>query len=86
MPDKEVVEAPTQVDPDIERQAKGMGWVPKDKFRGDASKWRPADEYVQRAEEFPQIAKSVIRRYKDTIKRYQQENGAALIQGKKERS
>lgn len=32
----------------IEDQARGMGWVDKDEFKGDPDKWRPAEEFVER--------------------------------------
>lgn len=38
-------------DPALEGRARDMGWVPREEFRGDPSKWRPADEFVQRGEE-----------------------------------
>ena len=34
----------------IEARARAMGWVPKDKFKGDASKWRDAGEFVERGD------------------------------------
>lgn len=35
---------------EIEKQAKEMGWVPQDKFRGDPDKWVDAETYVERGE------------------------------------
>lgn len=40
-----------QVAPEIEARAREMGWVPKDRYRGDPANWRPADEFVRRGEE-----------------------------------
>jgi|CXWL01.1.fsa_nt_gi hypothetical protein len=43
--------APAPETNEIESRAKAMGWVPKEQFRGDDSKWRDADEFVRRGEE-----------------------------------
>lgn len=32
-----------------EEQAREMGWVPKDEWRGDPKRWRPASEFLKRA-------------------------------------
>jgi len=32
----------------VEQEARGMGWVPQDEFRGDPEKWRPANEFLDR--------------------------------------
>lgn len=36
------------VDGDVEAQARRMGWVPREDFRGDAEKWRPARDFLDR--------------------------------------
>ncbi len=41
---------------DVESKARSQGWVSKEEFRGDPSKWRPADEFVKRGEELLPIA------------------------------
>lgn len=33
---------------DMESEAKELGWVPKEEWRGDPDKWRPAEEFVER--------------------------------------
>ena len=40
-----------EVDPAVEREARDMGWVPQDEFRGPEDKWRSADEFVERGRE-----------------------------------
>ena len=44
----------TTVDP-YEAQAREQGWRPKEEFEGDASKWRPAKEFIERGELFGKI-------------------------------
>lgn len=39
-------------DQDIETRAREMGWTPKDEFRGDPEKWRSAEDFVKRGEDF----------------------------------
>jgi len=36
---------------EVESEARQMGWVPEGEFRGDKSKWRSADEFVERGRE-----------------------------------
>jgi len=36
---------------EVEQEAMQMGWVPEEQFRGDKSKWRSADEFVERGRE-----------------------------------
>lgn len=35
---------------EVEQRARNMGWRPREEFRGDASRWLPADEFVERGE------------------------------------
>jgi hypothetical protein len=44
------------VDPVVEK-AKGMGWVPKEEFRGDPERWTEADKFVERGENILPIVK-----------------------------
>lgn len=51
--------APVQHQPagdDVESKARSQGWVPREEFRGDPEKWRPADEFVRRGEELLPVA------------------------------
>jgi hypothetical protein len=32
--------------PSVDEIASRMGWVPKEKFRGEESKWKPADQFI----------------------------------------
>lgn len=34
-------------DPAIEREAQRHGWLPKEKYKGDPTKWKPASEYIE---------------------------------------
>jgi len=37
---------------EVEQKARGMGWLPKEQFRGQPERWIDAEKYVQRGEEF----------------------------------
>lgn len=41
----------------IEEKAKAMGHVPKEEWKGDPEKWRPAEEFVERGENIIPILK-----------------------------
>lgn len=41
----------------IEQEAKAQGWVPQDEFKGDPSKWRSAEEFVERGKQITPILK-----------------------------
>jgi len=56
-----------QVDPEIEKRAEMMGWVPKEQFKGDPNRWRPAEEWVQRTEEMMPIMRAQMKTYESTI-------------------
>lgn len=59
------VEAPaTETTPrndDTEAQARAMGWVPKDEFRGPPEKWRDAAEFVKVGEEALPVVRERLR-------------------------
>lgn len=48
-------EGPSQ---EVISKASEMGWVPKDKFRGDPERWVDADEYVRKGEEVMPILRA----------------------------
>lgn len=45
-----------------EERARRMGWVPKEEFRGDPTRWRPAEAFVARAENELPVAQATLRR------------------------
>lgn len=51
-----------QQQPTAEERARRMGWVPKDEFRGDPKRWRPAADFIARAETELPVAQATIRR------------------------
>ncbi len=54
--EQEIVEPPDtepkdESTPEEIAEAQRMGWLPKESFKGDASKWRPAKEFVERGKQ-----------------------------------
>ena len=64
-----VVETPA-VAPEVETKARETGWVPKDEYRGDPAKWRPADKWVERGEQ----GAAENKRLKERITRLEQDS------------
>lgn len=50
-----------------EVKARRLGWVPKEEFKGDESKWRDADEFLQRGEEIQGYLKADLERLHQTL-------------------
>lgn len=51
----------------LENEAKAMGWTPKDQFKGDPEKWRPADEFVERGKNMLPIVQAQVKRQEREI-------------------
>lgn len=60
-------EATPKPDPAIEAEAREMGWVPKDKFRGPEDQWRPAEEYLKRGKELLPIVNAENRKLRKQL-------------------
>lgn len=50
---------------DYEKEARDMGWMPEAEFKGDKSKWKPADKFVEDGEKILPIVRSQLKREKD---------------------
>lgn len=44
-----------------------MGWVPKDQFKGDVSKWKPADQYILDGHDIQTRTSKELREIKSTV-------------------
>ena len=53
-------------DEDLAKAAR-LGWVPKDKYRGDPKRWVDADEFIRRGETELPILRERLRKQDDTI-------------------
>lgn len=54
--------------PEVIEQAKALGWVPKEEFKGRESEWIPADKFVERGEQILPIVKENLRRVQADLK------------------
>lgn len=59
-----VTERPTR---DYDTEAKEMGWVPKEEFRGPAERWKPAQQFVEDGENILPIVRAENKRLKAEI-------------------
>ncbi len=66
-PSAEEQERQSQEAVETENRASIYGWVPKEEFRGDKTKWVPADVFIKRAEEILPIAKSMNRKLESDL-------------------
>lgn len=64
-----VTEDQQQADPAIEREAREMGWVPQERFKGPPEAWKPADEFVKRGKEILPIVAEQNKRLRGEIER-----------------
>lgn len=51
----------------IEDQARSMGWVPQEDWKGDPDKWTSAEEYVERGEQIIPIMRANNRALRDDV-------------------
>lgn len=56
-----------EISQEIIAKAEKMGWTPKDQFKGDPDKWRPADEFVERGENMLPLLRSQVKRQERQI-------------------
>lgn len=49
--------------------ASELGWVPKDQFRGDPDKWRPADEFIRAGRDIQQSTSRELRSMREQMER-----------------
>src|ERR1700679_601352 len=61
---------------EVEVRAKGMGWQPKEQFRGDPEKWVPAETFVERGETFVPYLKANNRKLEDKLNHATSEIGS----------
>lgn len=59
--------------PEVETEARGMGWVPQDEFQGDKTRWISAEDFVERGKNILPIVQANSKRYKEALDRSQKE-------------
>lgn len=56
-----------------EQHALRTGWQPLDKFKGDPAKWRPAGEWIERADQFIPIARAENRKLNERVEKLERD-------------
>jgi hypothetical protein len=57
-----------------ESEARGMGWAPKESFKGDPQKWVDAKTYVERGEQFIPILQHTKRELQGRLNTFEEQN------------
>ena len=58
----------TEVQPGVEKEARSLGWVPQEEFRGNKDKWVDADTFVERGHTIMPILKKTNERLEGRLK------------------
>jgi len=66
--------------PSVEDIASKIGWVPKDKFRGDESKWKPADEFIISGRDIQDRTTRELREVRTTLDTIQKTSASIMEQ------
>jgi len=74
--DAQVAAATTTIDPNLERKARQLGWLPKDQYRGPEDKWIDADAFVERGEQVMPF----LRKANERLERQLQERDQRVTQ------
>lgn len=88
MPEEQVIEQDqqSQDSPEVDAQAREMGWRPKDEFKGAEEKWVDAKTFVERGEHVLPIVKATadrLRKENTALHNRQVELEAAVLDGQK---
>jgi hypothetical protein len=82
--DAQFAEADSKADPQeplsVEDIAARGGWVPQDKFKGPAEKWKPADQFLLDGHEIKDRVSRDLKGLRDTVETIKQTNGAILAE------
>jgi hypothetical protein len=66
--------------PSIEEIASRMGWVPKEKFRGDESDWKPADKFILDGNDIKSAQGRELKEMRRTLDNISKTSGAILAE------
>lgn len=54
----------------IEALASELGWAPKEQYRGDPDKWKPADQFIRDGREIQQSTARELRSLREQVERF----------------
>lgn len=71
---------PEAEEPDttVEDEARAMGWVPKDQYKGDPARWKPADQFVNDGKTVLPLLQSNLKKMTDKVTRMEREHQSNL--------
>jgi hypothetical protein len=72
MSEENVVDTPA-VPPEVEQEARVLGWKPKEEFSGDPEQWRDADEFLRRGKEINGFLRKDLEKIQRELTRRDQE-------------
>src|SRR3990167_3752736 len=67
MPDDQDTTQQEQISPEVETQARDMGWRPKEEFKGSEDKWVDAKTFIDRGEHVLPIVKATANRLREDL-------------------
>lgn len=65
----EADDTPQTEDNPIEKLATELGWAPKEQFKGDPDKWKPADQFIRDGRDIQQTTARELRAMRDQMER-----------------
>lgn len=65
-------------EPSIDEVASEMGWVPKDKFKGPADKWKPASQFIRDGKNIQERLSRDVKSLRDTLDTVSKTSGQIL--------
>lgn len=66
--------------PNVEDIASRMGWVPKDKFRGEESDWKPADKFILDGNDIKSAQSRELKEMRRTLDTVARTTGAVMAE------
>ncbi|MHB8413927.1 MAG: hypothetical protein ACYDB1_00835 [Acidiferrobacteraceae bacterium] len=75
-----MAEEQVELDEALVSEARGMGWVPEEEWKGDKEKWVPADEFVRRGQEIMPILRQNNKALKEELGQLRRENATVADQ------
>jgi hypothetical protein len=66
--------------PSVEEIASRMGWVPKEKFRGEDTKWKPADQFILDGNDIKSAQSRELKEMRVTLDNVAKTSGAIMAE------
>lgn len=70
----------TEEESPLEGIAREIGWTPKDQFKGDPEKWKPAEEYIRASKDINKSLSKDVRELRSTVENMSRTSATLLQQ------